>query len=102
MFGLLSAKRKSIILTVWGRGGLVGEPKWCFPRRCARLRASSRCARLRRRVRAALGPRLTDGESPAIDLRCEDETTPSMSEDRRERAFVVLVYAITGQGSRSL
>ena len=25
-----------------------------------------------------------------------------LSEDRRERAFVVLVYAITGQGSRSL
>ena len=27
---------------------------------------------------------------------------PPLSEDRRERAFVVLVYAITGQGSRSL
>ena len=65
-------------LTVWGRGGLVGEPKWCFPRRCARLRASSRCARLRassrcarlrRRVRAALGP---DGEFAAIHLRCDE------------------------------
>ena len=54
-YTLTKRRRKSIILTVWGRGGLVGEPKWCFPRRCARLRASSRCARLRRRVRAALG-----------------------------------------------